>query len=238
MFKFNIFFRTCDIVRENISKYRLLFCFQDTSLPIGVFIWTVENLGLDSLEITIMLTFENGVGDSEASAGGHYNEEFICKGVYSEIKLEEKCKSYSSIYENKLFENEYDYRQMDLKNTFVNDSESSAPSREILDDTKTSNNEKASDAAYTIYKNVFDILIENANDNSSSSSSKLDSNTAEKKESNANDGRSTDLNNNILENTREESCVSHDVHGVLLHHNGLKKTFTIAVAALQVNEVI
>ena len=207
-------------------------------MPIGVFIWTVENLGLDSLELTIMLTFQNGVGDSEDSAGGHYNEEFICKGVYSEIKLEEKYESYSGIYENKLFENEYEHAPMNLKNTSVNDSVSSASSREILDNTNTSNNEKASDATCNINRKFFDILIENANVNSSSNSSKLDSNTADKRESNAKDGRSSDLNNNIPEKTCKESCISHDVHGVLLHHNGLKKTFTIAVAALQVNEVI
>lgn len=197
----------------------------------------MENLGLDSLEVTIMLTFQNGVGDSEDSAGGHYNEEFLCKGVYSEIKLEEKHKSYSSICENKFFENEYEYAPMNLKHTFVNESNYSASSREILDNTKTSNNERASDETCNLNRNVFNILIENVNDNSSSSSSKLDGNTADKRDSNATDGRSSDLNNNLRESMCKESCISQDVHGVLLHHNGLKKTFTIAVAAVQVNEV-
>ena len=197
----------------------------------------MENLGLDSLEVTIMLTFQNGVGDSEDSAGGHYNEEFLCKGVYSEIKLEEKHKSYSSICENNFFENECEYAPMNLKHTFVNESNYSASSREILDNTKTSNNERASDETCNMNRNVFNILIENENDNSSSSSSKLDGNIADKRDSNATDGRSSDLNNNLRESMCKESCISQDVHGVLLHHNGLKKTFTIAVAALQVNEV-
>lgn len=56
-------------------------------MPVGVFVWTLENVGTDDLEVTIMFTFQNGDGGSEDSAGGLYNEEFICKGVYSEIQL-------------------------------------------------------------------------------------------------------------------------------------------------------
>jgi len=53
---------------------------QDTSLPVGAFVWTIENVGSDHLEVSIMLTFQNGFGDAEDTAGGLYNEEFFCKG--------------------------------------------------------------------------------------------------------------------------------------------------------------
>ena len=32
-----------------------------------------------------MFSFQNGDGGAEDGGGGHWNEEFLCKGVYSEI---------------------------------------------------------------------------------------------------------------------------------------------------------
>ena len=39
------------------------------------------------MEVSIMMTFQNGDGGKEDGGGGHKNEGFLCKGVYTEIKL-------------------------------------------------------------------------------------------------------------------------------------------------------
>ncbi|XP_065059561.1 non-lysosomal glucosylceramidase-like [Rhopilema esculentum] len=64
--------------------------YKDTSLPVGVFVWTVENLGNEEIEVSIMFTFQNGTGGPSDEAGGHYNEAFMCKGVFSEVQLHEQ----------------------------------------------------------------------------------------------------------------------------------------------------
>jgi len=64
--------------------------YKDTSLPVGVFIWTVENFGKEEIEVSIMFSFQNGTGGPSDEAGGHYNEPFMCKGVFSEVKLQEE----------------------------------------------------------------------------------------------------------------------------------------------------
>ena len=35
-----------------------------------------------------MFSFQNGDGSETDTTGGHYNEAFVCKGVFSEIKLQ------------------------------------------------------------------------------------------------------------------------------------------------------
>ena len=37
-----------------------------------------------------MFSFQNGTGGPSDEAGGHYNEPFMCKGVFSEVKLQEE----------------------------------------------------------------------------------------------------------------------------------------------------
>ena len=39
-----------------------------------------------------MMTFQNGDGGKEDGGGGHKNEGFLCKGVYTEIKLNNSTK--------------------------------------------------------------------------------------------------------------------------------------------------
>ena len=109
-----------------------------------------------------MFTFQNGDGGPEDSSGGHNNEEFFCKGVYSEIRL----KQTDSIDLN---ENE----ETDLK-------------------------------------------IKNISDKSD---------------------ESVDINGNYGTSFPQETCITNDVRGVLLHHQGLKKSFTLAISALSVVEV-
>ncbi|XP_041043261.1 non-lysosomal glucosylceramidase isoform X3 [Carcharodon carcharias] len=57
---------TYDIVIEN----------QDTSLPVGVFVWEIENQNEDDLEVSLMFTLRNGSGTKDDQKGGHWNEPF------------------------------------------------------------------------------------------------------------------------------------------------------------------
>ena len=67
--------------------------FQDTSLPVAVFVWSVENRNDEEVEISIMFTFQNGDGrggqSGELQSGGHYNESFKCRGVHSTVKVQD-----------------------------------------------------------------------------------------------------------------------------------------------------
>lgn len=51
-------------------------CVQDTSLPVGVFVWEVENSSGEEVEVSITFTFRNGMEMKEDCAGGHWNEPF------------------------------------------------------------------------------------------------------------------------------------------------------------------
>ncbi|XP_054842573.1 non-lysosomal glucosylceramidase [Eublepharis macularius] len=50
--------------------------YQDTSLPVGVFVWEVENNSGEELDVSIMFTFRNGMETKDDRAGGHWNEPF------------------------------------------------------------------------------------------------------------------------------------------------------------------
>ncbi|XP_058028499.1 non-lysosomal glucosylceramidase isoform X2 [Ahaetulla prasina] len=50
--------------------------YQDSSLPVGAFIWEVENEGAEEVEVSIMFTFQNGTETKEDRRGGHWNEPF------------------------------------------------------------------------------------------------------------------------------------------------------------------
>ena len=47
--------------------------YQESSLPVGVFIWTIENTAAESASVAVMFTFQNGSGGSNDLAGGHTN---------------------------------------------------------------------------------------------------------------------------------------------------------------------
>jgi non-lysosomal glucosylceramidase len=47
--------------------------YQESSLPAGVFIWTIENTAAEPVSVALMLTFQNGTGSSNDLAGGHTN---------------------------------------------------------------------------------------------------------------------------------------------------------------------
>ncbi|XP_072849206.2 non-lysosomal glucosylceramidase [Pogona vitticeps] len=50
--------------------------YQDTSLPVGVFVWEVENLSHEPTEVSLMFTFLNGTDTKADRSGGHWNEPF------------------------------------------------------------------------------------------------------------------------------------------------------------------
>ncbi|XP_014112403.1 PREDICTED: non-lysosomal glucosylceramidase-like [Pseudopodoces humilis] len=50
--------------------------YQDSSLPVGVFIWEVENGRDEDVEVSIMFSLQNGTGAEGDRSGGHWNEPF------------------------------------------------------------------------------------------------------------------------------------------------------------------
>ena len=49
---------------------------QDSSLPVAVFVWDIENKNDYALDVSIMFTMVNGSGHKEDKSGGHWNEPF------------------------------------------------------------------------------------------------------------------------------------------------------------------
>lgn len=61
-----------------------VFISQDTSLPVCVFIWDIENNNHEEVEVSIMFTFQNSDGTPNEVSAGHFNESFTCKvGAHS-----------------------------------------------------------------------------------------------------------------------------------------------------------
>ncbi|XP_064787505.1 non-lysosomal glucosylceramidase isoform X2 [Oncorhynchus masou masou] len=50
--------------------------YQDSSLPVAVFVWDIENKNDYPLDVSIMLTMVNGSGHKDDKSGGHWNEPF------------------------------------------------------------------------------------------------------------------------------------------------------------------
>ncbi len=51
--------------------------YKESSLPVCVFEWEIENTDSVVREVSIMLTWQNGTGDSNDLAGGHTNALFV-----------------------------------------------------------------------------------------------------------------------------------------------------------------
>lgn len=49
-----------------------------------------------------MFSFQNGTGGTSDEAGGHYNESFMCKGVFSEVRLQEESISNDQLRKTSL----------------------------------------------------------------------------------------------------------------------------------------
>jgi non-lysosomal glucosylceramidase len=54
--------------------------YRESSLPCGVFAWTIENTGARPLTVGLMLTFRNGIGEDSDLGGGHFNRRFRLEG--------------------------------------------------------------------------------------------------------------------------------------------------------------
>uniref|UniRef100_A0A8C1SKV4 Non-lysosomal glucosylceramidase n=1 Tax=Cyprinus carpio TaxID=7962 RepID=A0A8C1SKV4_CYPCA len=50
--------------------------YKDSSLPVAVFVWDIENKNDYALEVSIMFTMVNGTGHKDDKSGGHWNEPF------------------------------------------------------------------------------------------------------------------------------------------------------------------
>uniref|UniRef100_A0A8C5R347 Glucosylceramidase beta 2 n=1 Tax=Leptobrachium leishanense TaxID=445787 RepID=A0A8C5R347_9ANUR len=50
--------------------------YKDSSLPLALLIWDVENFNDEEIEVTIMFSLRNGSGSRSDQAGGHWNESF------------------------------------------------------------------------------------------------------------------------------------------------------------------
>lgn len=50
--------------------------YKDSSLPVGIFVWDIENKNDYDLEVSIMFTLVNGSGHKTDKCGGHWNEPF------------------------------------------------------------------------------------------------------------------------------------------------------------------
>uniref|UniRef100_A0A665US71 Non-lysosomal glucosylceramidase n=1 Tax=Echeneis naucrates TaxID=173247 RepID=A0A665US71_ECHNA len=50
--------------------------YQDSSLPVAVFVWDIENKNDYDLDVSIMFTMVNGSGQKDDKSGGHWNEPF------------------------------------------------------------------------------------------------------------------------------------------------------------------
>lgn len=50
--------------------------YEESSLPAGVFVWTIENTGSETVTVGLMFSFQNGTGGANDRAGGHHNHLF------------------------------------------------------------------------------------------------------------------------------------------------------------------
>ncbi len=50
--------------------------YTESSFPVGVFVWTLENTGETDVEAALMFTFQNGTGEANDLRGGHVNRAF------------------------------------------------------------------------------------------------------------------------------------------------------------------
>ncbi|XP_047139397.1 non-lysosomal glucosylceramidase isoform X1 [Hydra vulgaris] len=215
--------------------------YKDTSLPVGVFVWTIENIGMHDLDVSIMLTFQNGDGTNEDCVGGHNNEEFFCKGVYSEIRLQKDESNASFKIKNLL--NGFT-RSDNVKvqaNQYPNSFDDSFVVLSDSDDDVTHFEPKIDVCHIFENKTCASQKLCHNNDSKNSSAVDIDINlvdlpkddqkVSEKKIENCCNNLMTNSDNNFL---LHEMCEIHNVRGVLMKHNALKKRFTLAIAALQV----
>lgn len=50
--------------------------YRESSYPVGVFVWTIENAGRVDADVSLMFSFQNGTGGPNDRSGGHSNQPF------------------------------------------------------------------------------------------------------------------------------------------------------------------
>ena len=50
--------------------------YRESSFPVGLFVWNIENLSSKPAKVGLMFTFQNGIGSTNDFAGGHINRPF------------------------------------------------------------------------------------------------------------------------------------------------------------------
>ncbi|XP_077988859.1 non-lysosomal glucosylceramidase-like [Glandiceps talaboti] len=57
--------------------------YKDTSLPVAVFVWEIYNYNEEPIDVSIMMTWQNGTGEQTDKSGNRWNEPFTHKGQSS-----------------------------------------------------------------------------------------------------------------------------------------------------------
>jgi non-lysosomal glucosylceramidase len=60
--------------------------YKESSYPCGVFVWTIENVGDTEADVSIMFSFQNGMGGTSDNNAGHSNSPFDRRVDGNEIK--------------------------------------------------------------------------------------------------------------------------------------------------------
>ncbi|KTF89651.1 hypothetical protein cypCar_00030704 [Cyprinus carpio] len=63
-------------LNPGMYHYKSVIANQDSSLPVAVFVWDIENKNDYALDVSIMFTMVNGTGHKDDKSGGHWNEPF------------------------------------------------------------------------------------------------------------------------------------------------------------------
>ncbi|XP_071795230.1 non-lysosomal glucosylceramidase-like [Asterias amurensis] len=62
--------------------------YKDTCLPVGVFVWEIHNHGNTPVDVSIMFTWQNGIGTSCDKKGGRWNEPFHTEDADNECSMQ------------------------------------------------------------------------------------------------------------------------------------------------------
>uniref|UniRef100_A0A286X9Y1 Glucosylceramidase beta 2 n=1 Tax=Cavia porcellus TaxID=10141 RepID=A0A286X9Y1_CAVPO len=63
-------------LNPGMYQHQTVIADQDSSLPVGVFVWDVENEGDEAVDVSIMFSMRNGLGGEDDAPGGLWNEPF------------------------------------------------------------------------------------------------------------------------------------------------------------------
>ena len=103
--------------------------YKESSFPTGIFVWNVENKTEEDLELSIMFSFQNGMGTENDMKGGHSNEYFKLETKKGEIhgiklnhvhRLKKPLKKNQKLKNQEIFEDPLTYAIAALEDSDVN----------------------------------------------------------------------------------------------------------------------